>query len=107
MQLVDALEQLQVAAGLRVADLTGLLDAFDRQPLAVDQRAGRIGGAGFDVLTREPPREGNPLLAPDIPNLVMTPHSAWGSCEARARMVAQLAANIRGFTAGESVRRVV
>ncbi|MFO7858944.1 MAG: 2-hydroxyacid dehydrogenase [Ectothiorhodospiraceae bacterium] len=79
----------------------------DEQALADALRAGAIGGAGFDVLTREPPRDGNPLLAPDIPNLVLTPHSAWGSYEARARMVAQLAANIRGLTRGESVRRVV
>ena len=51
----------------------------NEQALADALRAGEIGGAGFDVLTEEPPRHGNPLLADDIPNLIITPHSACGS----------------------------
>ena len=47
----------------------------DEQALADALRAGTIGGAGFDVLTEEPPRNGNALLADDIPNLIVTPHS--------------------------------
>ncbi|MBE1013561.1 glycerate dehydrogenase, partial [Escherichia coli] len=46
-----------------------------------------------DVLSVEPPRNGNPLLAPDIPRLIVTPHNAWGSREARQRIVGQLAEN--------------
>ncbi|MCC6656844.1 MAG: D-2-hydroxyacid dehydrogenase, partial [Rhodocyclaceae bacterium] len=38
-----------------------------------------IGGAGFDVLSKEPPREGNPLLELDQPNFILTPHVAWAS----------------------------
>jgi len=64
------------------------------QALADALRAGVIGGAGFDVLTEEPPRHGNPLLAEDIPNLIITPHSAWASREARQRIVAITAANL-------------
>ncbi len=57
-------------------------------------RKGKIGGAGFDVLTEEPPRNGNPLLAEDIPNLIVTPHSAWASREARQRIVEITARNL-------------
>lgn len=78
----------------------------DEPALADALRAGTIAGAGFDVLTEEPPRHGNPLLAADIPNLVLTPHSAWGTHEARQRLVDQVAANIEAFAAG-SPRNVV
>lgn len=66
----------------------------DEQALADALRNGVIGGAGFDVLTEEPPRNGNPLLADDIPNLIITPHSAWASREARQRIVGITAANL-------------
>jgi len=74
-----------------IVDETALADAL---------RAGEIAGAGFDVLTEEPPRNGNPLLADDIPNLVLTPHCAWGTHGARQRLVEQVAENIRAFAAG-------
>jgi glycerate dehydrogenase len=79
----------------------------DEQALADALRAGRLGGAGIDVLTREPPVEGNPLLAPDIPNLIVTPHTAWATREARQRVVDQVVANIRAFLAGEPRNLVV
>ena len=66
----------------------------DEQALADALRAGTVGGAGFDVLTEEPPRNGNPLLAEDIPNLIITPHSAWASREARQRIVGITAENL-------------
>lgn len=66
----------------------------DEAALADALRAGTIGGAGFDVLTQEPPRDGNPLLAHDIPNLIVTPHSAWASREARQRIVDITAHNL-------------
>lgn len=66
----------------------------DEQALADALRAGTIAGAGFDVLTEEPPRNGNPLLADDIPNLIITPHSAWASREARQRIVEITADNL-------------
>jgi glycerate dehydrogenase len=66
----------------------------DEQALAQALRAGTIAGAGFDVLTEEPPRNGNPLLAGDIPNLIVTPHSAWASREARQRIVEITARNL-------------
>ena len=63
-------------------------------------RQGRIAGAGVDVLTNEPPTEGNPLLNEDIPHLIVTPHIAWASREARQRLVDQIAENIHAFEQG-------
>lgn len=79
----------------------------DESALADALRRGHLGGAGVDVLTEEPPRSGNPLLAGDIPNLIVTPHCAWGSREARQCIVEQTAENIRGFLEGAAVRRVL
>ncbi len=60
-----------------------------------------IGGAGVDVLIEEPPRDGNVLLDPEIPNLIVTPHSAWASTESRQRVVDITAQNIQAFLNGE------
>jgi glycerate dehydrogenase len=79
---------------------------IDEQALADALRAGHLGGAATDVLSVEPPVNGNPLLAADIPRLIVTPHSAWGAVEARQRIVGQLADNAQGFFAGQP-RRVV
>ncbi len=78
----------------------------DEAALATALRRGALGGAGVDVLTTEPPADGNPLLAGDIPNLIVTPHVAWASREARQRMVEQVAENIAGFLAGQPLRVV-
>ena len=79
----------------------------DEEALARALREGGIGGAGIDVLSQEPPPPDHPLLAPDIPNLIVTPHVAWASREARQRMTEELAANIRAFRAGEGRSRIV
>ena len=73
----------------------------DESALADAVQEGQIGGAGVDVLTEEPPVNGNPLLASDIPNLIVTPHSAWASRETRQRVIAEVAAHIRAFPAGQ------
>ena len=74
--------------------------------LAEALRCGHLGGAACDVLTVEPPVDGNPLLDTDVPNLVITPHSAWGSREARQRIVEQLRENLLGFADGQMLRQV-
>ena len=74
--------------------------------LAGALRSGHLGGAACDVLTVEPPVDGNPLLDTDVPNLVITPHSAWGSREARQRIVGQLHDNLLGFVSGQVPRQV-
>jgi glycerate dehydrogenase len=79
---------------------------INEQALADALRNGQLGGAATDVLTVEPPINGNPLLAGDIPRLIVTPHNAWGSREARQRIVGQLVENVQAFAAG-TARRVV
>jgi glycerate dehydrogenase len=82
----------------------GLVDA---EALAQALRAGRIGGAAIDVLTQEPPVDGSPLLAPDLPNLIVTPHIAWAAREARQRCIDEMAANVEEFLRGGARNRVV
>ncbi|AOE77760.1 glycerate dehydrogenase [Pseudomonas lurida] len=79
---------------------------INEQALADALRNGHLGGAATDVLSVEPPVNGNPLLAGDIPRLIVTPHNAWGSREARQRIVGQLAENARGFFSGTPLRVV-
>lgn len=67
---------------------------------------GRLGGAGVDVLIEEPPRHGNPLLLHKLPNLIVTPHVAWASREARQRLIDGLTANIRAWLDGTPRKRV-
>ena len=68
---------------------------------------GIIGGAGIDVLTREPPPADHPLLESGIPNLIVTPHNAWASKTARQALLDQLASVIRAFEKGQPTNRVV
>ncbi|MCY1416195.1 Glycerate dehydrogenase [compost metagenome] len=78
----------------------------DEQALADTLRSGHLGGAAPDVLSVEPPVHGNPLLAKDIPRLIITPHSAWGAVESRQRIVEQLCENAEAFFAGSPRRQV-
>ncbi len=78
----------------------------NEQALADALRRGHLGGAATDVLSQEPPTAGNPLLDTELPRLIVTPHSAWGSREARQRIVVQLAENAEAFFGG-APRRVV
>jgi glycerate dehydrogenase len=57
-------------------------------------REGWIAGAGFDVLVKEPPKEGNPLLDLRLPNFILTPHVAWASDGAMQFLADQLIDNI-------------
>jgi len=79
----------------------------DEAALADALRSGQLGGAGVDTLTTEPPTQGNPLLEPKIPNLIVTPHIAWASVESRQRLVNEIAGNIQAFYAGEERNIVV
>jgi glycerate dehydrogenase len=72
----------------------------DEQALVQALKDGLIAGAGFDVLTREPPREGNPLLDLHLPNFILTPHVAWASDDAMQFLADQLIDNIEAFVRG-------
>ena len=80
---------------------------IDGAALAAALKAGRLGGAGIDVLPQEPPVQGEPLLDSQIPNLLVTPHIAWAAREARQRCMNEMAANIRDFRNGGRRGRVV
>lgn len=72
----------------------------DEAALAAALRSGHVGGAALDVLSVEPPPADHPLLARDIPNLLITPHCAWASRGARQRLLDATIENIRHFIAG-------
>lgn len=85
---------------------TGRGPLVDEAALLAALKAGRIGGAGLDVLSVEPPAADHPLLDATIPNLLVTPHTAWASREARRRLLAGVVTNLETFLAGGSVNRV-
>jgi glycerate dehydrogenase len=80
---------------------------IDIAALADALRERRLGGAAIDVLPQEPPIDGSPLFAPDLPNLIVTPHTAWGAVESRQRCLDEMALNIHDWRAGGTRRRVV
>ena len=91
------LQQMKPGAILINCGRGGLVD---EAALVAALKYGQIGGAGFDVLTQEPPRDGNPLLKARLPNLIVTPHIAWASQEATNRLFDILLDNINRFVAG-------
>jgi len=105
--LLPSTHNLIGEAELRTMKRTAILINTARGGL-VDERAlvralqeGTIAGAGFDVLTVEPPREGNPLLDLRLPNLIVTPHIAWASRGAMQFLADQLIDNIDAWEAGK------
>jgi glycerate dehydrogenase len=82
----------------------------DEAALVRALKEGWIAGAGFDVVTVEPPPAGHPLLDPALlalPNFLLTPHVAWSSRPAMQTLADQLIANIEAFVAGSPRSRVV
>jgi glycerate dehydrogenase len=80
-----------------LVDSTALADAL---------RSGEISAAGIDVLPKEPPVEGDPLLDYTGDNLLITPHVAWGTDRSRQDSIRELAANVAAFVNGEQRNRV-
>jgi glycerate dehydrogenase len=78
-----------------IVDEVALVEALQKK---------KIAGAAVDVLSVEPPKESNPLLEAKLPNLVITPHIAWASKEARQRIIDQTVENIRAFKSGAPIR---
>ena len=79
----------------------------DSQALADALAAGEIAAAAIDVLPQEPPVDGDPLLDYRGGNLVLTPHIAWATDEARQNAIDELAANTRAFLDGVDRNRIV
>jgi glycerate dehydrogenase len=74
---------------------------IDEQALLCALQQGRIGGAGLDVLAQEPPPEDHFLLQQKLPNLIITPHTAWASRESRQRLLDEVARNIQAYQQGQ------
>ena len=70
---------------------------IEERDLAAALKEKRIAGAALDVLSEEPPPPDHPLMAADIPNLILTPHIAWSSREARSRLIKMVEQNIALF----------
>jgi glycerate dehydrogenase len=88
---------------------TGRGALVDEPALIEALASGRLGGAGLDVLADEPPRADHPLTDPRAPwasRVVVTPHIAWGTVEARTRLAAEVAKNLDAFLRGERRNRV-
>ncbi|MDH4071855.1 MAG: D-2-hydroxyacid dehydrogenase [Gammaproteobacteria bacterium] len=81
-----------------LVDSAALVDALENETIAA---------AGIDVLPQEPPVGGDPLLDYDGDNLLMTPHIAWATVEARQNAINETAANVAAFLAGGDRNRIV
>lgn len=79
----------------------------DAKALVAALQSGQMAGAAIDVLEKEPPVDGNPLLDYRGDNLLITPHIAWGTDRARQNAIDELTANAAAFIAGERRCRVV
>ncbi len=98
------LEQMKSSAILINTARGGLVDSV----ALVDALAkGAIAAAGIDVLSQEPPVDGDPLLDYQGDNLIVTPHIAWASVEARQNAIDEVAKNVAAYLAGEERNRVV
>lgn len=93
----DELAQMKPDAILINTARGGLIDDH---ALLEALKNGRLAGAGIDVLRNEPPRDGNPLLEVDLPNLIVTPHNAWASRQAMQTLADQLIDNLEAFVSG-------
>jgi glycerate dehydrogenase len=78
----------------------------DSEALVAALEGGEIAGAAIDVLPKEPPVDGDPLLDYRGANLIVTPHIAWATDAARQNAIDELAANVEAFLAGERRNRV-
>ena len=79
----------------------------DEAALAAALRSGQIAGAGFDVVSAEPPAADHPFMALlELPNFILTPHVAWASQQAIQGLADQLVDNIEAFARGAPVNVV-
>lgn len=95
----DALRLMKPSALLINTARGGIVD---NAALADALRNHEIGGAGIDVLEIEPPPLDHPLVASTLPNLILTPHIAWASVDARQRVINGVANNLKQWLANDS-----
>ena len=111
--LTDETRGLVGAAELRLMKPNAILintargGLVDSEALVAALSTGEISAAAIDVLPQEPPVDGNPLLDYTGDNLIVTPHIAWGTIEARQNAIVESALNVAAFLAGKERNRVV
>ena len=98
------LKQMKSSAFLLNTARGGIVNEAD---LLTAIQSKTIAGAGIDVLSEEPPINGNPLLEVQLPNLLVTPHCAWASQEARQRILDITCDSIHRFENNNLERWVV
>ncbi|KDM92509.1 D-2-hydroxyacid dehydrogenase [Photobacterium galatheae] len=104
--LIAAPELAQMKPGSLLIN-TGRGGLVNEADLVAALQSGHLGGAGCDVFTAEPAEPSNPLLAhADLPNLLLTPHVAWGADSAIQALANQLTENLEAFVAGHPRNRV-
>lgn len=96
--LINA-ERLQLMKPSAILINTGRGPLIDEAALADALNEGRIMAAGLDVLQEEPPRKGSPLIG--ARNCYITPHIAWATQAARARLMSIAVANVKAFLEGK------
>ncbi|MGI6401110.1 MAG: D-2-hydroxyacid dehydrogenase [Thermoguttaceae bacterium] len=101
--LVNA-ERLATAKNGMLLINTGRGPLLNEQDVADALKSGKLGGLGVDVLSTEPPEADNPLL--NAPNCYVTPHNAWATREARARLIQIAVDNLKAFVENRSVNVV-
>jgi glycerate dehydrogenase len=102
----EFLRKLRPGAILINTSRGGLIDESD---LAAALSSGHLGGAALDVLTQEPPPPDHALTRPDAPwssRVLVTPHIAWATEEARLRLRTEVAENLRAFQSARRRNRV-
>ncbi len=97
-KIIDAEAIAHMKSGAIIIN-TGRGPLVDEQAVSDALHSGHLSGYGADVMCSEPPTEDNPLLS--APNAFITPHIAWATLEARTRLMATAAANIRAFIDGK------
>lgn len=100
----ESLQQMRRGSMLINTARGALVDAA---ALLESLESGQLAAAAIDVLAEEPPVHGNPLLEYAGENLIVTPHIAWGTDQARQNAIDQLAAAAAAYLGGEQVNRVV
>lgn len=103
--LIDAAEIKQMKDGVILLNVSrgGLIN----EAALIDAlKSGKLGGAGVDVATTEPPLANNPLLDTTLDNFILTPHTAWASEESIEQLVRLLEDNINSFMKGSPINVV-
>jgi len=97
------LSQMKPSAILINTGRGGLVNEAD---LIAALKSGVIAGAGLDVISVEPPGKDHPIITAKLPNLLVTPHTAWSSVESRQRLFDGVVKNLRSLEKGEEINRV-